>query len=263
METKQVRHEQYAGSFYPAGKKELLAMISKLLKENDFELAIKKAKVNPKNIRAMIVPHAGYIYSGPTAAAGYNALKKTNPKKVILLGPSHQTYIDGAHTFSGKWSTPLGLVDITPARDMHVIEGDLEHSLEVQVPFLQSVLDEFTLTPIIYGDVSPEELAMLVEKDLSRTGKEMVLIASSDLSHYLEYNIAKKVDNATIATIMDIDVEELLRIGDACGIIGIGAILVLAKKRKWTPILLDYRNSGDTAGDKSGVVGYASIVFVD
>jgi AmmeMemoRadiSam system protein B len=256
-----VRSPQYAGSFYPSNPKELASMLAQMLEENNFQRTAKKLKIDCKKIRAAVVPHAGYIYSGPTAAVAYNAIAEAKPKRVVLLGPSHQSYIDGAYSFSGAWSTPLGITHLNNSRlEMHSISNDFEHSLEVQLPFLQSVLDGFELTPIIYGEVDAEDLA----KEIAPLeAKGTLFLASSDLSHYLPYEEAKAVDAETIEAVLSLDLEKFLRVGDACGKTGIAALMVLAKKKKWKPHLLDYRNSGDTAGDKDKVVGYAAIVFVE
>lgn len=220
----------------------------------------KSLKNVSKKIRAIIVPHAGYIYSGTVAAAAYGSTKASKAKKIILLGPSHYAYFEGAYTFSQDWKTPLGIVKVEKAPGFGAIVGDVEHSLEVQLPFLQKTLKDFVLLPIIYGEIPPEALAEKVEPLVS---KGAVIVASSDLSHYLPYANANKIDRETVGLIVSLDLKKFLSSGDACGKIGIAALMVLAKKMKWKPVLLDYRNSGDTSGDKKGVVGYASIVFVE
>ena len=257
-----VRSPQYAGSFYPSNPKELAGMLARLLEENTSSSSSKKEhRIDFKKIRAAVVPHAGYIYSGPTAAVAYNAIAEAKPKRVVLLGPSHQSYLDGAYSFSGAWSTPLGITHLNNSGlEMHSISNDFEHSLEVQLPFLQSVLDSFELTPIIYGEIEAEDLAKEIAPLAS---KGTLFVASSDLSHYLPYEEAKSVDAETIEAVLSMDLEKFLRVGDACGKTGIAAVMALAKKKKWKPFLLDYKNSGDTAGDKDKVVGYAAIVFIE
>ncbi len=250
MEKKEIRIPIHAGSFYPASKSELAFMINKFLSE----AKVKKLK---GKLTALIVPHAGYIYSGPTAAFAYNVLRKASSKKIILLGPSHYHYIKGAYSFSLPWQTPLGLLKVNQA-DFLVVKKDVEHSLEVQAPFLQTVLANFEFTPIMYGEISPDALAGA----LLPLEKDTVIIASSDLSHFFKYTETKQIDAVTINAILDLDFDEFMRIGDACGKIGIAALILLAKKNKWKVVLLDYRNSGDTAGSKDEVVGYVSIAFV-
>jgi AmmeMemoRadiSam system protein B len=248
-----IRHPIYAGSFYPADKDVLSGMIEDFLSGSKVKLP------KGKRVRAIITPHAGYVYSGGVAAFAYKVLLSAKPKKIILFGPSHHKYLEDAYTFEGIWSTPLGEIKLTPA-DLPIIGGDKEHSLEVQLPFLQKVLKEFELTPIMYGDLPVEELA-----DILNTEKndESVLIASSDLSHYSPYAVAKKIDSNTIKSILELDFDSFSSDADACGKLGIQALMILAKKNNWKPILLSYKNSGDTAGDKNKVVGYASIAFFE
>ncbi|MFA5931024.1 MAG: AmmeMemoRadiSam system protein B [archaeon] len=248
----EIRESVYAGSFYPKEKKELSSMIDSFLKK------AKEKKLNGK-LRALIVPHAGYVYSGNVAALGYKLLEKSNPKKIILFGPSHHAYLEGAYSFSGSWSTPLGKTIISSA-DLPIIQGDKEHCLEVQLPFLQKVLKKFEFKPIIYGEISGEELADIINSEMN---KDSLLIASSDLSHYLSYALANKIDKETISPILEKDLEKFEKVGNACGKVGIVALIILANKNKWTPVLLEYKNSGDTAGDKKGVVGYTSIAFIE
>jgi len=247
------RDAVYAGSFYPKDKNEIKKMINSFLK-NDLK------KLNGK-LKGLIVPHAGYIYSGVVAGYGFKLLKESKKEKIILFGPSHHNYLEGAFGFSGNWITPLGETKIVSI-DLPIILNDKEHSLEVQLPFLQSIIpnSKLTITPIIYGDISSEELADIINIEKK---DDSILIASSDLSHYLSYDIAKKVDSHTIQLILNLDFEKFLSEGDACGKIGIGALMILAKKNKWKTILLDYKNSGDTKGDKESVVGYACIAFIE
>ncbi|MCX6800899.1 MAG: AmmeMemoRadiSam system protein B [Candidatus Diapherotrites archaeon] len=250
-----IREPVYAGQFYPADKDELSELIDKLL----FESKTISEKISGK-IRGAIVPHAGYVYSASVASPAYVLLKRSRAKKVVLFGPSHQAYFEGAYSFDQNWETPLGLVKVEKAPGIDAIRGDVEHSLEVQVPFLQKIFKQFVLVPLIYGEISAEELA---EKIKPLVSKDSVLVASSDLSHYLRYDDANRIDNATIAAIISLDLKKFLLSGDACGKTGIAALMIIAKKFKWKPVLVEYKNSGDTAGDKSKVVGYASIVFVE
>ena len=247
----ELREAIYAGSFYPAKKDKLLKMVKGFLSK-----AKTAEEINYKKIRAAIVPHAGYEFSGPVAAFAYNAMQEAKPEKIILIGPSHHAYFEGAFTFKNDWVSPLGKVKVKPAK-LPAMENDMEHSLEVQLPFLQAVLKKFSLTPVIYGDISQEGLYSILKKE-----KGFYLV-SSDLSHYLPYEDASKEDKETINAILNLDEEMLDKTGDACGKTGIGALLILAKKNHWKPVLLDYRNSGDTFGDKEKVVGYAAVVFTE
>lgn len=251
--SEEIRSGVYAGSFYPKSEKELSKMIK------GFLVKAKSQKKLKGKLRALIVPHAGYIYSGSVAANAYSFLEKEKSKNIILFGPTHHAYFEGIFSFSGYWITPLGKIKVTSA-DLPILKNDNEHSLEVQLPFLQTVLENFSFTPIIYGEIQPEELADIINSEMK---KESVLIASSDLSHYLSYELAKKIDKETINAVLELNLEKFIDVGDACGKIGISALIILAKKNKWKAHLLMYKNSGDTAGDKKGVVGYAAIAFLD
>jgi len=253
-----IRNSIYSGSFYPKGKMQLELMVSGLLEKNKPNL--KKMKISPKKIKAIIVPHAGYTYSGITAAFGYNAVKQAKPSSVSIFGPAHHDLVIGAKTFQGSWINSLGEVKVTPQNSSPIFDNDEEHSIEVQLPFLQISLKSFEFTPVIYGDIDFEKLENIMKEEIKN---DSLLIISSDLSHYLPYEQAKVVDGITIKSILDLDTDTLFQKGDACGIIGIGALCLLAKKKKWKPILLDYRNSGNTSGNKRGVVGYASIIFTE
>jgi AmmeMemoRadiSam system protein B len=250
-QVEKVRKPKYAGSFYPSDQKELSKMVEKFVSEG-------KASF-PGNavLKALVAPHAGYIYSGPVAGAAYGVLKDSPPKKIVLFGPSHQQYFSGAYGFQKPWVTPLGEVKIAE-HGLQLIEEDNEHSLEVQLPFLQTVLKKFEFLPVLYGEIDALDLASLIDSYLD---KNTVLVASSDLSHYLPYEKAKKIDFDTINSIYELDLRKFLQVGNACGKTGIGALIVLAQKYNWAPLLLQYKNSGDTAGDKKSVVGYAAIAF--
>lgn len=247
-----MRAPVFAGSFYPAKKDELQKQV------NDFLNKCKKVNFSG-HLKALIVPHAGYIYSGIVAGAGYRLVKDF--KKVILLGPSHQAYFTGASLATEDFSTPLGTVK---SGNDNLLKKDLvinlpaahakEHSLEVQLPFLQTVLSDFELSAFVLGEVDEEKLAKHLERFLD---EETLLIISSDLSHYLPYLNAKQVDQKTINNILRLNFNEI----EACGEKGIKVLMHLAKSLGWKPFLIDYRNSGDTAGDKEKVVGYTAIGF--
>ncbi|MDD3084191.1 MAG: AmmeMemoRadiSam system protein B, partial [Candidatus ainarchaeum sp.] len=227
-----MREAKYAGLFYPKEKNVLEEKIRKNLKEN-----ISK-KISGK-VKAIIVPHAGYDYSAPIASTAYNLIKEKSKKqkfeKIVLIGPSHQEYFVGALTFEEDWETPLGIVKIVPAK-LKKIVNDFEHSLEVQLPFLQTILKNFFLIPIIYSKILPQELLKIIPKN-------DLIVVSSDFSHYLKYTGAVKKDLKTIEYITKLDFENILKKGDACGLIGIATIVLMAKKNNWKPILLNYRNS--------------------
>ena len=245
-----MRESKMAGSFYPAEKEVLSKQVQLLLKKA-------KTKNSPKT-RAIIVPHAGYIYSGIVAATGYNLIDKKF-KKIIILGPSHQVPFDGgAYDTNKQWSTPLGKVELFKLKksdiEEHPIAHEFEHSLEVQVPFLQETLRDFKICPISIGSF-PENLA---DEIINSLDEETFLVVSSDLSHYLPYDVAVEKDNKTIKRILS---GEKIHPYDACGAECINVLEEVAKKKNWTPKLIDYKNSGDTAGSPFQVVGYACIAY--
>ena len=261
----QVRQAAVAGSFYPGQKQTLADDVYTLLDAN--RPAETEACISPK---AIIVPHAGYIYSGPTAAAAYARLvaMRDTIKRVILLGPVHRVAVRGlALPGADAFTTPLGNIQIdqTAAASIEnlpqvVISPDAhaaEHSLEVQLPFLQSVLEDFKLVPLAVGDAAPEEVAEVL--DILWGGVETLIVISSDLSHFLPYQAAQAVDSQTVKNILSL--QHTLSHEQACGGTPVNGLLLAAKRHRLRPQLLDLRNSGDTAGDKNRVVGYASFAF--
>ena len=260
-----IRLPAVAGVFYSGNEHELKRDVVAMLGMTDS---------NPSTItpKAIIVPHAGYVYSGRTAAVAYARLaaNRKTIKRIILLGPAHRTYVRGLAVPSvSAFATPLGLVEL----DAHAINSitgksqivisdavhSLEHSLEVQLPFLQEVLDDFKMVPIAVGDASPEKVA-----DILNTlwgGPETVIVISSDLSHYLPYSAAQSEDNSTVQNILEM--RGNLTHQQACGGTPINGLILAAKAHHLHPKLLSMCNSGDTAGDKQQVVGYASIIFTE
>lgn len=219
----------------------------------------------------MVAPHAGYIYSGLTAAFAYRTLHRAtpeHPRRVILIGPSHRAYLDGVSVgdYAG-FATPLGVVELDQERidllaaQPNVIRNStphrLEHSLEVHLPFLQETVGSFRLVPMVYGEISMVRLAELIEIAMDPGD---LLVASSDLSHFHPYQEAIARDKMCHQAMLSGN-SSALEGCEACGRTGMGALLELAKQRNWRVELADYRNSGDTAGDKERVVGYASYLF--
>jgi len=220
--------------------------------------------------KAIIVPHAGYVYSGPIAAHGYARLAAARKvvRRVVLLGPAHRTPVRGLALPSARaFATPFGevLVDgeaVARALTLPQVEFDdnahaHEHSLEVQLPFLQRTLEDFRIVPFAVGAATPAEVAEVIE--LLWGGPETLIVVSSDLSHYQRYAVACATDRATVDTILALSPE--LDHDQACGATPINGLLIAARRHRLRPALLDLRNSGDTAGDKTRVVGYASLVF--
>ena len=256
-----IRPAAVAGSFYPAAAAELLREIGELLG------SVETATVAPVP-KALIAPHAGYIYSGPIAAAGYSRLAPARERitRVVLLGPSHFVGFHGMATSSTEgWQTPLGTVPIDRPVVERLIEARLigvldaaharEHSLEVQLPFLQVVLSEFALVPIVAGDASPEAIAALL--DAVWAGPETLIVVSTDLSHYLDYRSCQETDRQTADAIERLD-PNALGPESACGRVPVCGLLSAARRRGMSIAGLDLRNSGDTAGPCGGVVGYGS-----
>ena len=218
--------------------------------------------------KALIVPHAGYMYSGPVAASAYVQLEGTRGliARVVLIGPSHHVAFDGlALPSSTTFETPLGSVPIdeTARRQIsklpfvHVLDDahHWEHSLEVQLPFLQEVLGRFSVLPIAIGRASSEQLAEAL--DALWGGDETLVVISSDLSHYHDYDTAKQMDLATARAIESLRPECIAR-EQACGQVGVKGLLDVARRRGLRPRRLDLRSSGDTAGNRDEVVGYGA-----
>jgi MEMO1 family protein len=261
------RRPVWAGKFYPASQEALGKAIAGYT-----EKAGKRQTEIPgdKALKALILPHAGYIYSGQTAAHASYALENNKFKKIILLGPDHNVGIRyGAISDVLTYSTPLGKVrlhkDAAYLRENSIYfkanpsSDRLEHSLEVVLPFLQYYQKNFELVPIVFGQGASYNMALEIEKILD---PETLVVVSSDLSHYLPYDEAVKKDKQTIKLLLDLKIEELMAgRNTACGISPIIITLILARQNNWQPILLNYTNSGDTAGSRDRVVGYAAIAF--
>jgi MEMO1 family protein len=259
-----IREPAVAGQFYPENANKLHTAIREFFEE---------VQVQPGPApKALIVPHAGYIYSGPVAATAYARLRAWRQQytRVILLGPSHRVTVQGlALSTADFFRTPLGDVpldkDAIAALDMpEVIVFDaahqLEHSLEVHLPFLQSSIDSFSVVPIVVGYVAAETVADVI--DALWGGPETLVVVSSDLSHYLSCENARTVDDATCRAIENLDVDRIDHQG-ACGATPISGLLIAARRRGMQVTTLDLRNSGETAGDRIRVVGYGSWVFLE
>ncbi|MEY6432146.1 AmmeMemoRadiSam system protein B [Thioalkalicoccus limnaeus] len=257
-----VRSPAVAGHFYPGQPDALTRTIRDYLAE---------ASVAVPPPKALIVPHAGYPYSGPIAASAYATLAplRSIVTRVVLLGPAHRVLVHGLATSRAeRFDTPLGSVRL----DRATIDQALtwpgvvamdeahahEHSLEVQLPFLQQVLADFELVPFVVGEAPRGQVADVLERLLG--GPETLIVVSSDLSHYLDYATARRVDAKTTKAIEQLQPDE---IGpeQACGCRAIGGLLELARRRGLIARTLDLRNSGDTAGPRDRVVGYGAYVF--
>ncbi len=258
-----VRTPAVAGQFYSGNAGELSATVATLLDE-----AAVEETAAPK---ALIVPHAGYIYSGPVAASAYALLApyRDQYRRVILLGPCHRVPVRGlALSSADVFRTPLGDVpldkdsvsdlDIEGVETFDASHRD-EHSLEVHLPFLQTVLGSFSVVPIVVGDASPELVAQVL--DALWGGPETLIVISSDLSHYLKYDEARAIDAVTCKAIESLDARGIDH-DMACGARPIAGLLVAAQRRGMKVTTLDLRNSADTAGDGMYVVGYGAWMLV-
>ena len=257
-----VRKPAVAGLFYPADAQEL---------RDGVKAYLDSAKIAGLVPKAIIVPHAGYIYSGSVAATAYACVAqgRSDIKRVVLLGPSHRVAFDGlALHHADAFETPLGVIPvdkdsiqaICALPQVHLLNEahQYEHSLEVQLPFLQEVLDDFLLVPLAVGDASPQDVGAVL--DMLWGGPETLIVVSSDLSHYHGYETAKKMDNATAQAIESLKPEKIDP-NRACGCYPINGLLTVARRRHMTAKTIDLRNSGDTAGPRDHVVGYGAYVF--
>lgn len=268
--SKNIRPAAVANMFYPGDESELRNSVRNYIQitegeENTFKLT----KSEILSIRMLIVPHAGYIYSGKTAASAYRLLQqfKNRFQRVLLLGPAHRVWLTGAALpEADAFETPLGEITL----DRELIEKLLadfswitlsdkahaeEHCLEVQLPFLQHTLSDFKLIPLVVGDTDTELLAQLIQQ-ISEDNQTLIVI-STDLSHYHDYLTARELDSRTAASIESLS-PELLSPEDACGAYPLRGALRAASQNDWQVHRLDLCNSGDTAGDRGRVVGYGA-----
>ena len=258
-----VRKPAVAGLFYPDDPRTLKADLGRFLSE-----VKPSAAPAPK---AIIVPHAGYIYSGPIAASAYARLESARSRihRVVLLGPAHRVGFRGLARPSAEYfETPLGRVPIDAAAMAQI--ADLpqvvarddahaeEHSLEVHLPFLQTLLDDFTLVPLVVGEATAAEVGEVLERLWG--GSETLIVISSDLSHYHSYAIAQQLDRATSEAIEQLRYEDL-DYESACGRNPVSGLLHVARRRGLTARTIDLRNSGDTAGPRNQVVGYGAYLI--
>lgn len=254
-----IRQPAVAGMFYPGNAATLHREVQALLQQAP--PAVRRAK-------AIIVPHAGYVYSGPVAATAYAGLaaRRGRIERVVLLGPSHRVPLTGmAVSGADGFATPLGDIPIDREAVQHLLTlpqvrlmdeaHRQEHSLEVQLPFLQETLGEFRLVPIVVGDSSADEVAEVLE--LLWGGEETLLVISSDLSHYQDYETARRMDRATSDAIEALEPRRI-HYEDACGRNPVNGLLLAARRRGLKASTLDLRNSGDTAGPRDRVVGYGA-----
>jgi len=261
-----VRHAVVDGMFYPAARGALQGLVAKYL-----------AGAGGDDVRSppklLITPHAGYEYCGAVAAHAYAQLERQRHptiSRVVLLGPAHRVVVPGlAAPEAEAFETPLGLValdvaalamlDKLPQILRSARAHEREHSLEVQLPFLQTQLGSFTLVPLVVGDASTEAVAQVLEQLWD--GSETLVVISSDLSHYLPYEQARAIDRATVQRILKLDAD--LTMHEACGAAAINGAMLVARRHDLVPRLLDLHNSGDTGGGRDRVVGYGALAFFE
>lgn len=259
-----VRPPAVAGFFYPDDPSELRANVDALI-----------AGATPTHVSptlSYIVPHAGYVYSGGVAASAYAHMHRSGvkPSRIVVIGPSHRVYLQGiAISEANVFRTPLGDIPLdSHAKRLLLKRGDVvlsdvphaqEHSLEVQLPFLQALFGEFELVPLVVGSAEPQYVASVL--DVVANGPDTLLLASSDLSHYLSYEEARRVDAETNTRILRFS--DTLSGEQACGAVALNGVLTLARERGATISSLSLMNSGDTAGDRARVVGYAAYAIDD
>lgn len=261
-----VRRPAVAGQFYPGSSGSLRRKIEGFLNEATLPDDLGEP-------RGVIAPHAGYVYSGTTAGYAFKALKQLPSKQwtVFLLGPAHRAPTTGVAlgNFSA-FRTPLGEVPVAVERVAEMLKRSSlyaraphahapEHCLEVEVPFLQMTLSDFQLVPMLFGEVDPHEVAA----DLAdRIGADDLIVVSSDLSHFYSYNKAQQLDHDLLDALLKGNERGVMG-GEACGRAPVTVLMEIAEQKGWKPHLLDYRNSGDTAGDKSRVVGYGAVAYTE
>jgi hypothetical protein len=265
MIAQNIRPAAVAGKFYPAQPSQLRRMVERFL-----EQAHAGSLPNPK---AVVTPHAGYVYSGPIAGSAFRTWvgQSRSIKRVVLLGPSHYAAFPGiALPRATGFVTPFGTVRIDrdaseQLRSLPQVREfppahKYEHCLEVELPFLQQMLSDFTIVPLVIGDATDEEVREVVEALWG--GEETRFVLSSDLSHYHDYETARRMDRSTAAAIEGVWPEQLSA-NEACGHLAIRGFLKAAKQRGLSTHTLDLRNSGDTAGPRDSVVGYGAFAFAE
>lgn len=270
MLTAMVRAPAVAGTFYPAPAAVLAAEVDALLRD--------AARVRPATARvpkALVVPHAGYVYSGPIAASAYARVMPARERitRAVIVGPAHRAYVRGlAAPAARALATPLGelpvdlgaLAALPPDARVHddARAHAAEHSVEVQLPFVQRALPAVrAIVPLVVGQAEPAAVGRVL--DALWGGPETVVLISSDLSHYHPYDAARARDARTVARVARLDDAAPLEGEEACGAAGINGLLWLAHRRDLSAEVLDVRNSGDTAGPRDQVVGYGAIAFYE
>ena len=266
--SKSIRKASVAGQFYPAKCQEINNDIQRFNQRfEQIKIPDETATVRP---RAVIVPHAGYIYSGFTANMAYRFLQNSNAKRIIVIGPSHHHYFKGiSGSYYEQFETPCGNLEIDSAylfalaKEFNIAfepkAHAQEHSTEVQMPFIQHYFKDVKVIELVYSDMEVSLLSEMIRALLNNP--ENLLVISSDLSHFHTLEIAKRHDYACLKAVEELKVETLQKGCEACGLLGIQALLMASQKSNLQTTLLDYRTSADASGDERSVVGYMSAMF--
>lgn len=255
-----IRKAIFAGEFYPNDKNELTEMLNGLIERRNYD----------KKLVGFLVPHAGYIYSGGVAGKAYGLL--SNQNKFVILGPNHNGIGERILTYpEGEWETPLGFAkvdnkDLGLPKDPYPFE--FEHSIEVQIPFIQYMIKDFVFLPIILRELSKREYESMAEIISNLIKEGYFLIVSSDLNHYLRNDIAHKKDKKILDIFTNGKFEDFLysiynEDMSVCGFVGMAIAMLVKEKLGLKFELLDYKTSGDVTGEKDLVVGYASVAFYE
>jgi AmmeMemoRadiSam system protein B len=258
-----IRNHAVAGSFYPGDRQELSSKIEEFLKRTNAS----SGRVL-QNVHGLIVPHAGYAYSGKTAGKAYQYIIGRKYSRVIILCPNHTMFLNKvAFDSNDQWTTPLGVVN-SDKEAISKLDKNLfvqsknahlnEHAIEVQLPFLQKLILNFKIVPLIVGTINEEQINCVATELMKIINNDALLIVSTDLSHFLSEHNAQQKDAQTIKNILSLDEYKEL---DACGSYALKVAQTICRKKKWSPKLIEYTNSGIVTEDKSKVVGYASFWF--
>ncbi|MDT8338761.1 MAG: AmmeMemoRadiSam system protein B [Sulfurimonas sp.] len=260
------RKMSVSGAFYPGRAVEIERYFEHFSTVYDEKKSLPQLKS-----RVAIVPHAGYIYSGYSANIAYRVLRQSRVKKFVVMGPSHKIGFDGASLCDfSSYETPLG--DIESSASLHlaikerfnlpcILEAHQEHSTEVQFPFIKHYIEDAQIVEIVYSYADASELCQIIDYILSN--KDCGVIISTDLSHFHSLSNATRLDNICLEAIENIDIDKLHSGCEACGKIGVEAVLLSAKKFGLKSQLLDYSTSADASGDTDRVVGYVSACFYE
>lgn len=259
-----IRNMSVAGSFYPQRDRDLLRYFEHFSKVYDEHFSLPDIKT-----KAVIVPHAGYVYSGYTANIAYRILQNSDVKTLVVIGPSHRVRFRGISLCEVQsYDTPLGEIEsddslVVGLREHFGLEELIphaEHSTEVQFPFIKYYLKEIRIVELIYGDEDPKNISEII--DFVLQNQDCGVVISTDLSHFHDLKTANRIDNICLDAIETLNIETLQSGCEACGKTGVNAMLLSAKKLNLTPRLLDYRTSADVSKDTNRVVGYVSACFV-